>query len=110
MTWIEFTLKDLRGEREGGREVTSKSQNFNGVKLRKQREKRGWSQAGLSKLSGVSDEYIYQLENGSGVPNRLVCQKLSAALGIAMSELFGPEEEFKKNTDLGNVFDTMGMW
>jgi len=87
-----------------------KPKEFNGVKLRKQREKRGWSQAGLSKLSGVSDEYISQLENGSNVPNELVCQKLSTALGVAVSELFGPEEECRKNTDLGNVFDAMGMW
>jgi transcriptional regulator with XRE-family HTH domain len=92
-----------------------KPKDFNGAKLRKQREKRGWSQAGLSKLSGVSDEYISQLENGSNVPNELVCQKLSTALGVAVSELFGPEEECRKSiefkvSDLGNLFDEMGMW
>jgi len=110
MTWIEFTLKDLRGEKESNREVTGKLQNFNGAKLRKQREKKGWSQVGLSKLSGVSNEYISQLENGSSVPSQLICQKLSTALGIAVYELFGPEEGFKKNTDLGDLFDAMGMW
>jgi len=95
--------------------MNDKPQGFNGVKLRKQREKRGWSQVKLSKLSSVSDECISQLENGSNVPNELVCQKLSAALGVAVSELFGPEEECRKSiefkvSDLGNLFDEMGMW
>ncbi len=47
-----------------------KPKEFSGVKLRKRREKRGWSQAGLSKLSGVSDEYISQLENGNNCSQR----------------------------------------
>lgn len=61
-------------------------------KLKEIRSARGWSQARLAELSGVSQAYISELEAGEKQPTLPVIQKLAAALGVSLAELLGEEK------------------
>lgn len=56
--------------------------------LKKIRKEKGLTLVQLSKLSGVSNPYISQLENGHFKPSLEVIQKLSKGLGLDESVLF----------------------
>ena len=58
-----------------------------GEKLRQVRKKMNLSQQKLSKLSKVSYGFISELETGKKKPSLETAEKLSKALGIAITEL-----------------------
>ncbi len=61
-------------------------------KLRNARKSRKLTQSGLARLSGVSQPYINELENGKKInPSILVLVKLAKAMGITVSELLDDE-------------------
>ena len=72
-----------------------------GEKIRKLRTARGWSSGELSKESGVSRAYLWQLEtDGKGNPSFDVLQKLANALGVSVSEFGEASEDFSANIPL----------
>ena len=62
-----------------------------GKRIRELREAAGMTQVELSNLSGVSQEHISRLENGRHNINAKTADKLAAALGVRLIDLF--EEE-----------------
>jgi len=63
-------------------------------RVKELREKRGLSQATLSKLSGVSRPTISKLENSDEevVINSKTLEKLAKALNVSIKTLFLPEK------------------
>jgi len=59
------------------------------VQLKRLRAKRGWSQAVLSKQSGLTKEYIARLELGHHDPSLSTLTKLAKALRVPLSDLIG---------------------
>jgi transcriptional regulator with XRE-family HTH domain len=57
------------------------------VRLKAQREERGWSQAKLAEKVGVSREYIARLEIGRHDPPLSTIEKLAKALGVKVGRL-----------------------
>lgn len=62
-----------------------------GKRIKELREGLGMTQIELSNLSGVSQEHISRLENGRQGINSKTADKLAAALGVRLVDLF--EEE-----------------
>lgn len=60
---------------------------FGGI-LRKIRESRGMSQEEFSGMCGVSRAYYGRIERGEHSVTLDVCQKISEATGLSISELF----------------------
>lgn len=58
-----------------------------GERLRAARAGRGWAQDRLAAASGVSRAMISKIERGESSPTAVVLGKLSAALGLSVSEL-----------------------
>jgi transcriptional regulator with XRE-family HTH domain len=60
-----------------------------GERLRALREAHGWNQSELSRRSGVSQGYIWQIENGLRGDNLglNIIRRLAAALGVTADEL-----------------------
>lgn len=75
--------------------MTSKEKEKNffakrlGSQIRKKREEKGMTQAGLSKASGLTQPVVARLENG-GIkrPQKHTLEALSKALDISMNELY----------------------
>ena len=60
------------------------------VRLKAFREARGLTKYRLAKLSGISQTYIYRIEQGEiKNPRRDTLQKLTVGLGITVAELIG---------------------
>ena len=57
--------------------------------LKKQRKERGMSQEKLSSLSGISQQSISFIENGTNSPTLFTAEKLADALNVSMIELLG---------------------
>jgi len=65
-----------------------------GQRLRREREKKGWSLQELSSRSGVPYETIYRVERGTHHEPRVgVAVKLARALGISLDLLAGVYDE-----------------
>ena len=64
--------------------------------LEKQRNLKGWSQAKLSEISGVSQTYISDLEANKKNPTIPIVKKLALALCISVTELLGDDENSSK--------------
>ena len=62
-----------------------------GMRIKELREAAGMTQIELSEKSGVSQEHISRLENGRHNINTKTADKLAAALGVRLIDLF--EEE-----------------
>lgn len=62
-------------------------------KLKKYRNKKGWTQVKLSQNSGVSQSFIHAIETGKKNPTTKTVKKLAAALEILPSELLDDEDE-----------------
>ncbi|MGE5370714.1 MAG: helix-turn-helix domain-containing protein [Solirubrobacterales bacterium] len=56
------------------------------------RREKGWTQAALSKASGVSQTYISELETGKKQPTLPVLLRLAGALGVSILELIEENE------------------
>lgn len=66
-----------------------------GAELKAQREKAGYSQFQLSKLTGIAQATISRWEDDKRVPNVESCVILADFYGITLDELIG--REIKKN-------------
>ena len=58
-----------------------------GETIRSLREKKGYTQAALAQLVGVSDKAVSKWETGKGLPDITLIQPLAQALGISVIEL-----------------------
>lgn len=56
--------------------------------VRRAREAKGWTQAELAEVVGVSRKTVNTVENGVFIPSTLVALKLARALGEAVDRLF----------------------
>ena len=59
-----------------------------GMRIACLRKKRGLSQLDLSLASGVSKNYLSDLENGRRNPSVLLLQRIASALGVSLEKLF----------------------
>jgi transcriptional regulator with XRE-family HTH domain len=64
-----------------------------GMRLRKLREDRNLSQGDIENRTGLLRCYISRVENGHTVPSLGTLEKLAAALGVALFQLFYDGEE-----------------
>lgn len=62
-----------------------------GKKLRKLREDRNMSMYRLTQISGVSGHHIKGIEEGTRQPTVETLQRLTAALGTSLAELFSDD-------------------
>lgn len=69
---------------------------FFGEKLKKEREKRGWSQIELSEKIHVSRQSVSKWETGKNYPSIEVIIDLSDLFGITIDELLRSDEELKE--------------
>ena len=60
--------------------------------LKKYREARGFTQAELAKLYGVSTRMIQNYESGKSRPRFDASEKLAAALGVQITDLMGSND------------------
>jgi transcriptional regulator with XRE-family HTH domain len=60
------------------------------LRLREWRERRGLSVRGLADRAGVSFPTVWRIERGEMSPTVAMLEKLAAALGIAVRDLFPP--------------------
>lgn len=61
--------------------------------LRHVRERRGITAAELARMSGISRQSVYQIEDGGFVPNTAVALRLARVLQVSVEDLFAAEEE-----------------
>ena len=64
-----------------------------GEKVRDARARRGLTRKDLARDSRVSERYLAQLEAGHGNISVLLLRQIAAALGLALSDLLGEEEQ-----------------
>src|SRR5699024_2809357 len=69
---------------------------FFGEKLKKEREKRGWSQDYLAKKIYVSRQSVSKWETGKNYPSIEVIINVSDLFGITIDELLRSDEELKE--------------
>lgn len=63
------------------------------MSLRGERERKGLTQTGLSKISGVAREQINRYENGKRLPDLSCLIRLRDALGCTLDDLVSEDEE-----------------
>ena len=72
-----------------------------GERIRELRTSLGWSSGDLARESGVSRAYLWQLETGGkDRPSLEILEKLARALGVALSEITGPDANRKTDERL----------
>jgi DNA-binding XRE family transcriptional regulator len=64
-----------------------------GQRVRHLRALRGMSRKALSAAAGISERYIAQLESGKGNISVLLLNRISAAIGAGLDELFCDDVE-----------------
>ncbi|MEV4233115.1 XRE family transcriptional regulator [Streptomyces bobili] len=62
------------------------------VRVRTERERRGWTLSRLAEASGVSRAMIHRIERGESSPTAVVLGKLSAAFRLSVSSLLALAE------------------
>lgn len=63
-----------------------------GMRIRTERESRGWSLTDLSERASVSRAMVYKVERGESSPTANLLGKLSGAFGLSMSTLMARAE------------------
>ena len=63
-----------------------------GRAVRDLRERRGWSQAQLAKVSGMTQSAVARFEAGGTVPTLPVLERLAAALDVSLNVSFTPRD------------------
>lgn len=71
--------------------IDSLSQRI-GMRVRIEREERGWSLTDLAAHSGVSRAMVHKLERGESSPTATLLARLSGAFGLSMSQLIARAE------------------
>jgi ribosome-binding protein aMBF1 (putative translation factor) len=64
-----------------------------GRSVRELRERRGWSQTQLAKVSGMTQSAVARFEAGGTVPTLAVLERLAAALDVSLKVGFEPRGE-----------------
>jgi transcriptional regulator with XRE-family HTH domain len=57
--------------------------------VRQLRELNGWSQEQLAEKANLNRSYLGEIERGAVIPSIVTAAKLSVALGVSLSSLFG---------------------
>lgn len=78
------------------------------VRIKAEREERGWTPAELAGRSGVSRAMIAKVEAGKSSPTAMLLGKLSGAFGITMSTLLARAESTSRSRVLRH--DEQLMW
>lgn len=76
-------------------EMSSKEDDINiriGLKVKSERENRGWSLTTLADHSGVSRAMIHKIERGESSPTATLLARLAGAFGLSMSQLIALSE------------------
>ena len=76
-------------------EMSSKEDNLNiriGLKVKEEREKRGWSLTELAGHSGVSRAMIHKIERGESSPTAVLLARLSDSFDMSISQLLAQTE------------------
>lgn len=76
-------------------ELSSKEDDLNvriGLKVKFERESRGWSLTDLADNSGVSRAMIHKIERGESSPTATLLARLSGAFDMSMSQLLAETE------------------
>ncbi len=79
-------------------------ENFNAI-VRREREKRGWSQAELAKKIQEKESLIRKIENGEITPEPEVIEKLERLFGVKLREKV---PEVKVETARSKITPTLG--
>ncbi|MEC3953626.1 helix-turn-helix domain-containing protein [Nocardia sp. CDC153] len=66
-----------------------RSNDHIGVRVRRERERSGKSQAVVAGLAGISEDYLGQIERGRKTPSTSVVQALADALHVSAGALLG---------------------
>lgn len=90
--------------------------------IKRLREKRGLTQSQLAQIIGVSDKAVSKWETSKGLPDILLIEPISKALGVSVMELMSGDTVINKNTSsnllrsklyvcpvCGNVIHSMGV-
>ena len=75
--------------------MSSKEDDINvriGLKVKNERENRGWSLTTLADHSGVSRAMIHKIERGESSPTATLLARLAGAFGLSMSQLIALSE------------------
>ncbi|MDE6585433.1 MAG: helix-turn-helix transcriptional regulator [Clostridia bacterium] len=64
-----------------------------GEALKANRERKGYTQLGLAKATGLKQQMISWWEAGKGLPNIDFCVKLADFYGITLDELVGRDNK-----------------
>ena len=67
-----------------------------GEGVRRERQKRGWTQVQLAEASGLSPNYVARLERGELGPSLFVAYQLAETLGIDVATLFATQQRTTK--------------
>lgn len=62
-----------------------------GREIRGLRLRKGWSGARLARLSGVSQQFLSEVERGRKIPGLVVLDAIATALGVAAADLLRGE-------------------
>jgi UDP-N-acetylglucosamine 1-carboxyvinyltransferase len=69
-----------------------------GEAVRAARQARGWTQARLAEVAGLSPNYVARLERGELGPSLFVANQLCEALGIEVDSLLRPTPQLSRTT------------
>lgn len=69
-----------------------------GLTVRQQREARNWSQERLAEAANLNRSYIGELERGEAIASLQTLNKLSYALGVALSQLLQEAELLERRS------------
>lgn len=67
--------------------------DFNGDKLRKIRENRGFTMKELAHRAGISEPALWKLENGSCFPSAITLNRIARVLLKEPDDFLGPDED-----------------
>jgi transcriptional regulator with XRE-family HTH domain len=91
-------------------ELSSKEDDLNariGLKVKAERERRGWSLTDLADNSGVSRAMIHKIERGESSPTATLLARLSGAFDMSMSQLL---EEMEVRTGVLVRYENQAVW
>lgn len=91
-------------------ELSSKEDDLNariGLKVKGERERRGWSLTDLAENSGVSRAMIHKIERGESSPTATLLARLSGAFDMSMSQLLA---EMEVRTGVLVRYENQAVW
>lgn len=91
-------------------ELSSKEDDLNariGLKVKAERERRGWSLTDLAENSGVSRAMIHKIERGESSPTATLLARLSGAFDMSMSQLLA---EMEVRTGVLVRYENQAVW